>query len=179
MACYISAGHHLKDPGAIANGLQENMLTIRVRDRVTELLRGLGATVYNDKDDETLAEVISRFKPGDGSVLLDLHFDAASSSASGSTGFYADNPSSPHSRDFAHDLAEDCANALGIPSRGSRTESESHRGKLGFVRQQGICAILEIAFITNPDDMTKFEANFNHLCENIASTVYYYDQMIP
>lgn len=179
MACYISAGHHLKDPGAISNGLQENTLTIRVRDRVSELLRGLGATVYNDKDDETLAQVISRFKPGNGSVLLEFHFDAASPSASGATGFYADNPSSAHSMNFAYDLAEDCANALGIPSRGARSESDSHRGKLAFVRQEGICALLEIAFITNPDDMNKFEANFNHLCENIASTVYYYDQMIP
>lgn len=179
MACNISAGHHLKDPGAIANGLQENILTIRVRDRVAQLLIGLGAKVYTDKDTDTLAQVISYFNPGKGSVSVEFHFDAASSSASGATGFYADVPHSPHSRDFAHDLAEDCATALGIPSRGARTESESHRGKLGFVRMQGICAILEIAFITNPDDMTKFEASFDHLCENLASTIYYYDQMIP
>lgn len=179
MACFVSAGHHLKDPGAMANGLQENKLTIRVRDRVVTILKGLGIKVITDDDNETLAQYLNRIKPGDGSVVIEFHFDAAANAtASGSSAFYMDG-AKQNSINFAHDLAEDAAEALGIKNRGALSESQSHRGRLGLVHEPGITALLEIAFISNPDDMAKFEANFEKLCQSLATTIQYYEQLIP
>lgn len=179
MACYVSAGHHLKDPGAMANGLQENKLTIRVRDRVVSILKGWGLKVITDNDTETLAQYLARIQPGEGSVVTEFHFDAAGNpNASGSSAFYADQ-ASENSKSFAHDLAVDSSSALGITNRGAASESQSHRGRLGLVHEPGINALLEVAFISNPNDMAKFEANFEKLCQKLAETIRYYEQLIP
>lgn len=179
MACYVSAGHHLKDPGAVANGLQENKLTIRVRDRVVSILKGWGLRVITDNDSETLAQYLARIQPGEGSVVVEFHFDAAAkTTATGSSAFYADN-ASENSKSFAHDLAIDSSSALGIANRGALSESQSHRGRLGLVHEPGITALLEVGFISNPEDMAKFDTNFEKLCQKIAETIRYYEQLIP
>lgn len=179
MACFVSAGHHLKDPGAAANGLQENKLTIRVRDRVVSILKGWGLKVITDNDNETLAQYLSRIQPGNASVVVEFHFDAAvNSTASGSSAFYMDG-ANENSKSFAYDLAVDSSEALEIANRGAMSESQSHRGRLGLVHEPGITALLEVAFITNSNDMAKFEANFEDLCMKLAETIRYYEQLIP
>lgn len=177
MAIYVSAGHHLKDPGAIANGLQENQLTIRVRDRVIYFLKELGAKVFQDVDKETLNEYLARIKPGSGSVVCEFHFDAASPAATGTTVFYADN-ASDLSKNMAFDLAEDGAEKMGIKNRGAKSEKDSHRGKLGLLHTKaGIAALVEVGFITNSGDIDAFEKNFDELCKAYAHTLYFYDQL--
>lgn len=179
MACFVSAGHHLKDPGAVANGLQENKLTIRVRDRVVSILKGRGIKVITDDDNETLAQYLTRIKPGDGSVVVEFHFDAAANpTATGASAFYADN-ANQNSKDFAHDLAEDTAQTLNIRNRGALSEAQSHRGRLGLVHEQGIAALLEVGFITNPNDIEAFNENFEQLCTKLADDIAYYEQLIP
>src|SRR5688572_10702284 len=126
MAIYISAGHHKKDPGAVANGLKEADLTVKVRDRVIQHLMGFNGAeivegdkwrIIKDDDNETLAEYLKRIQPGDGSVVVEFHFDAAANpDASGTSAFYADGGDIQHlrSRQFATDMAKDTSNILGI-----------------------------------------------------------------
>lgn len=178
MSAFISAGHHLKDPGAVANGLQENNLTMRVRDKVVELVRAKGYTVIVDKDTETLAEYLKRIQPGEGSVVVEFHFDAGViNQATGTSSFYADGASA-NTRAFALEMAATGAKILGIPNRGAHSETESHRGRLGLVHEAGINCLVEIAFITNTKDIHSFETHFNELCEAYANVIMKYDDLV-
>ena len=168
---FVSAGHHKKDPGAVANGLKEADLTIKVRDEVVKILKQSGANVVTDRDDETLAQYLQRIKPGNGSVVVEFHFDAASNaSASGTSAFYADN-ASENSKAFARAMADVGATIMGIKNRGAHSETESHRGRLALVHEPGINCLVEVGFITNQQDIQKFNQNFSTLCEAYASII--------
>lgn len=188
MAIYISAGHHKKDPGAIGNGLREADLTMKVRDRVIEILMGINGgeiavdnkpwRIIKDDDNETLAEYLQRIKPGSGSVVVEFHFDAAANpDATGTSTFYADD-ASLDSRNFAKDMAEAGARIMGIRNRGAQNEKDSHRGRLGLVHEPGINCLVEVCFITNPYDIQKFNENFDKLCKEYANIIIHYDDMI-
>lgn len=188
MACYISAGHHKKDPGAIANGLREADLTVKVRERVVHHIMGLNAgeivgqnkpwRIIKDDDNETLAEYLKRIKPGDGSVVVEFHFDAAANpDASGTSTFYADD-ADLISRRFAANMANATSKILGIRNRGAMSETQSHRGRLGLVHEAGINCLVEVCFITNPYDLKAFHENFDKLCMEYAKIITHYDDEI-
>jgi N-acetylmuramoyl-L-alanine amidase len=184
MACYISAGHHKKDPGAQANGLKEADLTVRVRDRVIEIIQKINETPYRvikDNDDETLAEYLKRIKPGEGSVVVEFHFDAAANpDATGTSAYFADGGDVQHlrSKQFAADLTTATARILGIRDRGAHSETESHRGRLGLVHEVGINCLVEVCFITNSYDIQKFNEHFEELCQEYAKIIIHYDDII-
>ena len=139
----------------------------------------MGVRVIIDDDKETLAQYLNRIKPGDGSVVIEFHFDAANPTATGTSAFYADG-ANQNSISFAHDLAKDGEEILEIKNRGAHSESDSHRGRLGLVHTKaGISALVEICFISNPSDIEKFEANFEDLCKRYAETIFYYEQLVP
>ena len=86
MACFISAGHHNKDSGAIGvDGRKESEEAIKLRDAVVKYCKEKGLKVITDDDDETLAQYLTRIQTGDGSVVLEFHFDAFDKIASGTT----------------------------------------------------------------------------------------------
>ena len=91
MASFVSAGHNIGglrvDPGAVANGLREADLTADFRNLVAKEALKLGVRVITDKDNETLAQYLLRIQTGSGSVIIEYHFDAASSGATRATGF--------------------------------------------------------------------------------------------
>lgn len=177
MACFISAGHHLRDSGALGSGTQENLETIRFRDLVVGVLKEKELKVITDSDNETLAQYLNRIQTGDGSVVLEFHFDAANGKASGSTalvGVDADK----NDKAFAQELVDGCSQILSIPNRGVISEAESHRGRLGLMREKGIVCLLEIAFIDNGNDMAKYNANKQALACFVANLVEKYENMI-
>ena len=178
MASYVSAGHHLKDPGAVAHGLRESDLAIKVRDGVVAYLKEANYKVFTDKDTETLAEYLQRIQPGEASVVVEFHFDAGPlNQASGSSAFFADN-ASVNSKAFADEMSRTTANILGIPHRGAHSETQSHRGRLGLVHEPGINCLIEVGFITNTRDIASFMNNFNVLCQSYANIIMKYDDLI-
>lgn len=176
---FISAGHHKKDPGAVANGLKEADLTIRVRDKVVKTIEAImPGQVIIDKDDETLTQYLERIKPGNGSVVVEFHFDAASNAnASGTSAFYSDN-ASENSKAFARAMADVGATIMGIKNRGAHSEKESHRGRLALVHEPGINCLVEVGFITNEEDLKKFNQNFDTLCHAYANIIMVNDSVI-
>lgn len=182
MTAFISAGHNPKgpkvDPGAVANGLKEADLAIEFRDLVIKELLKLGVKVISDKDDETLSQYLLRIKPGNGSVILEFHFDAAASAtATGTTSLYS-KTADKNSIAFAKDLVDTTALILGIKNRGAISEALSHRGSLGIMRKQGIVALLELCFITNLNDLEAYKANKEILAVRIAAIVKRYEDLI-
>lgn len=181
MAVFISAGHNIKgqrDPGAVSKYGVEAELTAEFRNMVSGVARGLGLNVINDRDDERLGEYLKRIKPGNGSVLIEFHFDAAANDTATGCTVVVGSDADRLDKLFANELAAATSEVLNIRNRGVIDESKSHRGKLAFMRNQGIVALLEIGFITNKVDMMKFHANKYELSSRIAKIVKKYEDLI-
>lgn len=183
MAIFLSAGHNPKgrrrDPGAVANGYQEADLAVELRDLVISEINNQHPTakIIRDYDHERLGSYLRRIKTGTGSVVLEFHFDASSSStASGSTAFYSFR-ANKLSRDFATALASATSRILGIKNRGAKSERHTHRGRLGLMRKRGTVALLEVCFITNPNDMRLYHSKKGELAKELASIVHHYETL--
>jgi len=172
---FLTAGHNLKDPGAIGNGYKENELTIEIRDMIAERINSLDPSieVWVDDDNDTLAQVISKIKkvatPQD--YLLELHFDASiSPKASGGTALIAKD-ARKSSIDFATELSDIGSRILQIPNRGVKSEVESHRGKLGILHTAASSVLYEVGFISNPTDMINYQEWKEWLADDFARII--------
>jgi N-acetylmuramoyl-L-alanine amidase len=177
---FISAGHHLKDSGAVntALGIQENTQAIRLRDKIVSYLKLKGRKFITDKDTETLKEYLDRIDTGDGSVVLEIHFDASGTGkAEGCTAFVSNTPSK-YSQTMGAELCNNLFKIAGIKNRGVHKESESHRGRLGLMRESGIVVLFEGFFIDNPEDYGKFNPNIDLIAESIGATLVKYEDLI-
>jgi N-acetylmuramoyl-L-alanine amidase len=182
---FISAGHNTRisvrtgkiDPGAVANGHKEADLTVELRNLVAKELDRLGVRYITDKDNESLGEYLARIKTGDASVVLEFHFDAAGSTATGSTGII-EAEADRLDRAFATEVTTATARTLGIRNRGVITEAQSHRGSLGLMREQGIICLLEVGFITNMIDLASYKAKKRELARAIAPILKRYEDLI-
>lgn len=183
---FNSAGHNIKlsvrtkkiDPGAIGCEFREADLTVEQRNLVNNELAAAGAKFISDNDNESLGEYLDRIKTGDGSVVLEYHFDAAtSSSATGCTAIIG-NDADRLDKAFAIEIVNTTSTILGIRNRGVITEGQSHRGSLGLMREQGIVALIEIGFITNCTDISKWQAKKKELAKEYAKILIKYETFL-
>lgn len=183
---FISAGHNSKsktikqDPGAVnKQGIKEGDLTIEFRDLVKHELGLLGAKFISDTEEENLSMYLSRIQSGNGSVVVEYHFDsAASDQATGTTGLI-EAEADRLDRAFAKELTDITACTLGIRNRGVISEADSHRGRLGLMREDGVICLVELGFISNPDDLQRFHLKKKELAKLHAAIIVKYEAMIP
>lgn len=182
MSIFLSAGHNPKgikvDPGAVANDYKEADLAIEFRDLVIECLKKNNVPYIKDNDDERLSDYLKRIQTGNGSVVLEFHFDAATSLLATGTTSLIGKDADRLDRAFAKELVDATSNILGIKNRGVLLETESHRGNLGLMRESGTVALLEICFITNLDDLEKYFSNKATLAKAIAEIVKRYEDLV-
>lgn len=175
---FPSAGHHDKDPGAVYNGVKEADKTKEFRDLISYYLTEIGQSHIMDKDHETNAQYQNRIKPGTGSVILDIHFNASANQEANGTEMIVANNASKESISLAEELAEGTAAILGVRNRGVKTEAQTARGRIGILNlKAGIAVLAEICFISNADDMAKYEICKNHLARFYAYTLIKYDNL--
>lgn len=157
----ISAGHSVTDPGAVANGLREADVAVKVRDQVAAKLRARGYTVVTDNglttnDDLKVAiKLISSAK-----VSIELHCNAAEAA----TARGVESISLPQFKKLSQQISYHIANALQTKLRGEAgwiDQSQSARGRLGFVNNGGI--IVEMFFLTNAAEVAKFKESSGEL----------------
>lgn len=178
---FISAGHHEKDSGATYNGRREATETIKVRDSIVKFLDRYGYKSIKDKDNETNVQYQTRIKPGSGSVVFDIHFNAGPVSATGvevfvNKGDFANKGSLSYK--MAMEIAEVTSKILGIKNRGVKSEQVSQHKRLGILNKgAGISALWEVCFITNKEDMYKYDKNFSILNEEIAKILMKYEDL--
>lgn len=172
---FPSAGHHDRDPGAMANGYIEMIEMNKFRNLLIEYLMYRGHRYTTDQNHETNTQYQNRIKPIKGDVVLDMHLNAANPKATGCEVFISDN-AGPQSQAFAKELVDGCSSIMGIINRGVKTESQSARKKLGILNKPGTAALIEFCFITNVDDMRTFHANQMRLIEFIGNTLIKYDE---
>lgn len=179
---FISAGHNPKgikvDPGAIGNGYHEANLTVEFRDLVIKQCLKLGLKVIQDKDDERLGTYLERIKTGNGSVVVEFHFDAAVSPTATGTTALIEEEADRLDKAFAKELVDLTSKTLGIKNRGVLTEAQSHRGKLALMREEGIICLLELCFISNPTDVRQYKANKEKLAIEMAKIIKRYEDLI-
>jgi len=182
MTTFISAGHNPKgikiDPGAIGNGFHEADLTVEFRNLVVAELLKRKVNVITDKDDERIGDYLKRIQTGSGSVVLEFHFDAAESPMATGTTALVGNDADRLDKAFAKELVAQTSTTLGVKNRGVLSESDSHRGSLGLMREQGIVSLLEICFISNKSDLEKYQKTKDVLAIQIAGIIECYENLI-
>lgn len=181
---FLSAGHcNVKgpsyDPGAPGvNGRWEADENVKLRDRVIALIKERGySDIISDLNSESRHQHLKRIKPGNGSVVVEFHFNAGVKSATG-TEVLVSVDADRLDKAMANELVMATSLTLGIKNRGVKSEADTRHKRLGLMREAGIVALVEVCFITNPNDMASYDKHFETLCRYYADIIIKYDQMI-
>lgn len=165
----LTAGHSDIDPGAVGNGQSEANIARELRNIVAQKLRATGERVITDGEpasNKPLRDAIALIPQG--RVAVELHCNAASSPAAGGVETIA----LPRDRALAQRLSAAVARVLEIRVRGDRgwiDQSQSARGKLGYINAGGL--ILEVFFISNPQEMAVYQARKWLVAQAIADVL--------
>lgn len=178
---FISAGHNNSDPGAVANGYKESEITIAIRN---EIAKNAKATeIILDKDFETNRQYQGRIKPGNGSVLFDIHLDAAGNSKVSGVSCFVNKKDFANKKSLSYQMAErfckTYSEILGIPNRGVKSESASQHSRIGILNLgAGIAVLCEVDFITSPTAVQNILAKKECLGKTGADILQEFDDMI-
>lgn len=161
---HLVAGHDaVKDFGAVAKHpklveVRESIKNINYRDLLRRELSFLGVKTTVDNDRQGLAEVIRNLrtlaKPQD--LIIDIHFNAAANQAATGTEVFVKDGFKPEEMKLATELVKSASDILRLRNRGVKTESQSVRGRLGIMRVPCNVVLLELGFITNPQDVDNY-----------------------
>lgn len=181
-AIFISAGHSnnpARDRGASGNGYIEGELTVELRALICEELDLLGLKYTLDDNDSVLRDTINFFKKltTPDCILLDIHWNAFHKSTATGTETLVPKDYSDFEWKLGESLSEAVHSTLKVPKRGwqgVKTELDSHHGNLGWMRLVGENVLMEICFITNPNDMKSYQDNKKRLAQAIACVLYDY-----
>lgn len=176
---FISSGHSNKvgrDRGAAGNGFIEGVEMAELRSILVKELKALGAEVITDKDDTILADTLKEFRPKttENDIVVDLHMNAATAKATG-VETLVPNPPTQFERSLAERFSKTVSDILGIPMRGIKgvkTEAESQHKRLGFMRLLGANILLEVCFISNPNDMKVYREKRFELGKALAKVLF-------
>lgn len=170
----ITAGHSNSDPGAVNGKIKEADLVTNFRNAVSFYLREAGVQVKNDgtgSQNDPLSSAIKLIKGS--SVAVEFHMNAATSKQANGIETIA----LPKDKKLAQDLSKAVADALGSRLRGDNgwiDQSRSARGRLAYVNAGGL--IVELGFISNKDELARFNARYWLAAKAVAKVLIEYEQ---
>lgn len=186
---FISAGHSNnpmgRDRGAAGNGFVEGELMAEFRNLLVRALNQRGVKPIVDKDDSIFSETINYLHnlTTNSCIVLDLHTNAASPQAQGTETLVPATPSN-FELDLAQALSLAVSQELDIPLRGRtqgregvKTELQSHHGSLGWMRLTGENVLMELFFISNASEVTKYQKSKVRLANRIAEVLIEYTRL--
>lgn len=150
----ISAGHQPSlDNGASSDGLYEAELTIKIADKVVEILRKHQVPALYVPNDISLTSTIKwindRALQIDG-CAVDIHIN--SGGGTGWEAFYYGNGNNKSS-ELSQFMVDALVQEAGLKSRGIKSEYSTRHGKLGFVHDTiPVAALVECGFIDTHRD---------------------------
>lgn len=170
---FVSAGHSHTDPGAVGNGHTEADIVLSFRDAVCDELDAKG--VVYDRDGHRgqnlpLRQAIDAASRHD--VAVEFHCNAAANASA--TG--AETLSHPEDYPLGAELCEAISDTLGIADRGPDGHMSRQHSRFGFIRDGG-GIIVELFFISNPDDMAAYYRNKTALAQAVARVLV--DEVAP
>ena len=153
---FVTAGHNRNDAGAVHNGVKEADLTMELRDLICE-----GTDFFKDQDSWNNARTIGWLQNNKSQrdVNADIHFNAAVNNQATGVEVIVANNASATSRSLAKAICDELSQVLGIRNRGVKTESQSARGRLAIVNVTGVSVLIEVCFISNPNDLNAYLKN--------------------
>jgi N-acetylmuramoyl-L-alanine amidase len=165
----IGAGHGGTDSGAVGSGFIERDLAIEFRNLLVAELQKLSVPCIIDPDTNALRDSLlyfkNYFKPD--SINVDIHWNAGPPNATG-TEVLINTQATPFEKQLGGKIAESIATILNIRNRGLKTELQSARGSLGWMKQPGRNYIIEMCFISNKTDMDKYHGKKHELAKAMA-----------
>lgn len=150
---FLSAGHSDADPGAVAFGKREEDIGTEFRNIVSFYLLRAGVPHELDGQGTTnlpLREAVVKARKHP--IGVEFHCNAAANPKA--TG--VECLSAPKDAGLSADICKALAGALGLRNRGAKPEGAGQHHRLAFVQAGGI--IVELFFLTNPDDLAAYEA---------------------
>ncbi|MCA1992264.1 MAG: N-acetylmuramoyl-L-alanine amidase, partial [Coleofasciculus sp. S288] len=184
---FLSAGHDLIDPGAVAFGTTESKEMMLTRDLVSKELKSQGATFLSVPDNLTLRQTIqwinSQARSGD--VAVELHGNAANGIARGTEAFHVDgNTKRKQDAELLLKALLEEVPELHLPgkslSRGSKSDTLSQHGGLGFCRQVAVPSILiELCFVDNRQDLELLQTKRDRFAKGLAKGLMQWSEQIP
>ena len=150
---FVSAGHGGSDPGACANGRREASIATEFRNIVAFYLARNGVAHAMDGDGALNLPLREAVKlASQHRIAVEFHCNAAASPAA--TG--VETLSAPADTALGARICEAIAETLALRNRGAKPENAGQHHRLAFVQAGGI--IVELFFITNPDDLEAYDA---------------------
>ena len=170
MKILLIAGHGGKDPGACSSYGTEATETRRVVNQLKANLlcyNNVSVDVYNTSRDcytdcgnGTLQVSFSNY-----SYVFEVHFNSATAAAKG-TEIYVTRSESGVTVEQA---VVNKISALGFTNRGVK---RSNFRVISRAKSAGVSsALLEVCFISNKDDMSKYNSKFQQVCDAISSGI--------
>lgn len=170
----VTAGHSNVDPGAVSGKFKEAELVTNFRNAVAYYLKSSGISIKTDGVGTTNNPLASAIKLIKGSsVAVEFHLNAAGSGQANGIETIA----LPKDKKLAQDLSKAVAAALGSRLRGNEgwiDQSQSARGKLGFINNGGL--IVELGFISNEDEISRFNARYWLAAKAVADVLIDYEK---
>lgn len=163
----ISSGHG-KIVGGAVGFINERAEAVKVVDRVYAILtnsyNGRGYRYHEStaqNQSQNLANIVNYHNSKDRELDVSVHFNSAAATATGTECLYYD------AKSLSAKMSAAMAKALDVRDRGPKERTE-----LYFLRNTTKPAILlEVCFVSNKDDVAKYKANFERLCQAIAKTI--------
>ena len=167
---FLSSGHSdnpKKDRGASGNGYIEGVLAVEFRKLLYDYLVSKGLKSTMDVNSNKTSETIAYFENlvSKDSILIDIHWNSASATSTGVETLIPEEYTK-FELELAHEISKVIGTIADLKLRGNsggkagvKTELDSHHGKLGWMRLNGENILIEMCFISNPNDMKKYQNN--------------------
>jgi N-acetylmuramoyl-L-alanine amidase len=154
----LDGGHGGKDPGAVANGLQEKEINLDVSLRVKKLLETAGVEVIMTRTNDTFLELAKRVEIANihkADAFVSIHANAAANvNVNGTETFWNSTHSSAESKKLAQHIQAQLLQKLGTNDRGVK-EANFH-----VIRNATMPSVLvELGFMTNKKEATQLASN--------------------
>lgn len=172
----LTAGHTGPNTGAQCATTQfdEGAENIWLRNRIAEILTNdYGLVVLVDEDKATLQLVKKQIELNAPHIdfVIDIHFNAHGNPQARGTETIVSDDATPLELRFASRLAHTTSDALDIPLRCIKSESETPHRRLAMLHLTPQSIILEVCFITSPDDTEAYRKNRYKLANKLAQTI--------
>lgn len=184
MKILLISGHGAGDPGAIGNGVKEADETRKMTALIAEYLKGTAdVTIYpverNAYYDYRNGVLGSTAKFGEYDYMLELHFNAISAS-------YADGRTkgsevwvTPSEKSYKVETEIlSSLNKLGFTNRGVKVSG--NLAVINSAKRAGLsCALLEVCFIDDEDDMKLYLNDRNKIAQAISGGIMKGFNLVP
>lgn len=182
---YLTAGHQVingKGTGAQSPYGDEAVLALELRDMIAAVLREFGHQVITEVPTDALSTVIRWLRPivTSKDIVIDIHFNSAANVQANGTEVIIPSKHTDAELQLAKSLASEISKALTTKLRsgkiihaGVKAEDETAHGRIAILSQpwQPTNVLLEICFLSNYDDMSKYFNAKQHLVHRLSSAI--------